>query len=73
MFQGTGAQGLSQDGLRDMQQGDRPFSTFPGQLHIPRDPSCFCLFVAGTSGTPIPQHRVSMVVTPRSLCGLVNK
>ena len=33
MFQGTGAQGLSQDGLRDMQRGDRPFSTFPGQLH----------------------------------------
>ena len=42
-FPGTGVQGFSQDGLRDTQRGDRSFSTFPGRLHVPRDPSRFYL------------------------------
>lgn len=51
MLQGTRMQRFSQDGLRDTQRGDRSFTFLP-QLHIPRDPSCFCLFVAGTSPPP---------------------
>ena len=74
MLQGTRMQRFSQDGLRDTQRGDRSFSTFPGQLHIPRDPSCFYLFVGGTSPpTPPPLHSMSRVVTPTSLCGLVDE